>query len=949
MEGTQQPQPQQMGPLLDRIMTRLEVIDKLGEAQAKLMSRLDILESSLDAAFKETEAAVVEEDVVVVCSVDRSLSMAAPSRFHRERSFDPSEIAERQIQPLSEQRIRAVQPAWDNVVVVADADITGDCDETVPEDYLDIDLSTSSLRPGGKLAPVATCVNHEGFAQDFYTSVGNRFASLGKGGVPDIGFSRFNDLKDFYADEKSLEEAFYQQVEGMGSSQLRITLDSRMNRRKTGVVPQQKYDDIKAECLSSGSLWEDPEFPAIDSSLFYSQRPPRAIEWKRPSEICDNPRLFVGGASRFDIEQGELGDCWLLAATASLTINQDSLHKVVPPNQSFIEDYAGIFKFRFWRFGKWIEVCVDDRLPTYRNQLVFLHSAENNEFWTALLEKAYAKLVGSYEALKGGNTTEAMEDFTGGVTEVFDLRKAPPDLFKVMKKGCDRSSLMGCSLDTGVVEGVQANGLISGHAYSVTNVATATVTLPGRGTTAEIPLVRVRNPWGNEAEWKGAWSDGSREWGLLSEEDKQALGISFDHDGEFWMAYTDFINGFTKLEICSLGPDAMVDPGQTMRGGAKRHFECMQEDGSWTRHVSAGGCRNFPDSFWTNPQIRITLEDPDEDDDEDLCTCVVALMQKDRRKQRQQGVQLLTTGFAIYKLGAEDMKSDTLDKDWFRYHKSSGMSTFINTREVTARFKLSPGTYVVIPSTFKPNEQADFLLRVFSEKPGKAQILDDTTGEADISGYGLAFGNDDGPRPMPNKQPAEVSLDTMKLDDISDPTMPKSPEVDERQREILAQFFKKISGDDMEVDAFELQEVLTYILKKEFQFDGFSMETAKSMVAMMDIDLSGKLGFDEFSLLWNDLRLWKTIFKQYDTDKSGTFDAFELRRALRSSGYRLSTDVFKALVFRYGNREGKITFDNYIQCSVKLKSMMENFRSHQSRGGAASYDLDDFMQTTLYS
>ena len=44
--------------------------------------------------------------------------------------------------------------------------------------------------------------------------------------------------------------------------------------------------------------------------------------------------------------------------------------------------------------------------------------------------------------------------------------------------------------------------------------------------------------------------------------------------------------------------------------------------------------------------------------------------------------------------------------------------------------------------------------------------------------------------------------------------MPKSPDQDDRQKEILAQFFKKISGDDMEVDAFELQEVLTYILKK---------------------------------------------------------------------------------------------------------------------------------------
>lgn len=31
----------------------------------------------------------------------------------------------------------------------------------------------------------------------------------------------------------------------------------------------------------------------------------------------------------------------------------------------------------------------------------------------------------------------------------------------------------------------------------------------------EIPLVRVRNPWGNEVEWNGAWSDGSPEWRCL--------------------------------------------------------------------------------------------------------------------------------------------------------------------------------------------------------------------------------------------------------------------------------------------------------------------------------------------------------------------------------------------------------------------------------------------------
>jgi calpain-5 len=160
---------------------------------------------------------------------------------------------------------------------------------------------------------------------------------------------------------------------------------------------RQNYSRLKKRCQEKNVLFEDDMFPADNSSLFRFNRSLSGVVWKRPGELCLDPKLVVDGADAHDVVQGRLGNCWFVAASSVLASERHLWNKVIPDikTQEFehknSDDYKGIFKFQFWRFGKTVEVVIDDRLPTINNQLIFTHSRTKNEFWSSLLEKAYAK------------------------------------------------------------------------------------------------------------------------------------------------------------------------------------------------------------------------------------------------------------------------------------------------------------------------------------------------------------------------------------------------------------------------------------------------------------------------------------------------------------------------------------------------------------------------------
>nr|XP_053626867.1 calpain-B-like isoform X2 [Cherax quadricarinatus] len=613
---------------------------------------------------------------------------------------------------------------------------------------------------------------------------------------------------------------------------------------RLGVYHGQDYSKLRAQCWVQDRLFQDPEFPADQRSIGFHT----TLQWKRPKELVDNPK-FMDHADRFSVVQGELGDCWFVSAMSAITLNPGLLRRVVPNDQDFTTTkYAGIFHFRLWQGGEWVDVVVDDRLPvTADNQLCFSHSANHAEFWSALLEKAYAKLHGSYGALNAGKCYEATEDLTGGVTERFLLqRETPPhNLYSIIEQASHRGSLITCNSQGQVEE--RLCGLVAGHGYCVTGVKLCKVNTPWL---THVQLLRLRNPWGDGHEWRGAWSDDSEEWRLVPKEDKLRLRLQAADDGEFWMTFQAFKENFEEVYITSLNPHTLNKEAlehlytladvvthvlhhpeekrqqQQDKLTRRKLWEVVKYDGSWVRKVTAGGAPNDLRLFSSNPQYLLHLKEADDEAMEGgTCTVVISLTQKHRRVNN---LPLLQVAVSVYQMEDGEAVTTPLHVSWFRLNRPLLLTKFVRTRTVTRRLHLPPGRYIIIPCTHSPDQEGDFLLRVFCQKSATMKEHDESPMLVDTH---LEMGDKVDSRSTRE----ESSSSCIQKDD-----------------------FLAAAGEDGRMTAAILQNILNFLFSGELEF---SLDLTRSLLAMMDRNFSGNVDFYEFDTLVCCLRRWMIDFK----------------------------------------------------------------------------------------
>ena len=328
----------------------------------------------------------------------------------------------------------------------------------------------------------------------------------------------------------------------------------RLEQILSHAIIEENHASIARTLESASDVFIDPEFNLEsnreatvnaktddESRLKWDE-----FKWQRLADLPSGPGRMYSKIEPNNIVQGALGTCYFLCSLSSLAERPAFIKRLLDSEQI---NENGAHTIWLNLNGIWKQIVVDDHFPLNQDDTFALASAREPDRWVSFVEKAYAKAFGSYQIIDGGYEIEALRDLTGAPYECIeneDMKKVDP-LWNKLVESDQKGYVMVCSInnDEGAKrETKKETGLFGGHAYSL--IATAMV-IGSNG--KQYRIVQVRNPWGDEQEWNGLWSDESPIW---TEEARQQVNQKKDADGTFWITIEDFCHHFAGVGICKI-------------------------------------------------------------------------------------------------------------------------------------------------------------------------------------------------------------------------------------------------------------------------------------------------------------------------------------------------------------------------------------------------------------
>lgn len=322
---------------------------------------------------------------------------------------------------------------------------------------------------------------------------------------------------------------------------------------ETLVVNEQDHDDISSKCRELGIMFTDETFPPTLSSLCRDRSSENfdlfsRLKWDRlcciPALMDKKLGLFPPLISSRDIKQGKLGDCYFLSALCVLAQNPARIRQLFVTREL---SEVGVYAIYLTVNGQRTQVVIDDWIPTFAGAPTFAGFNDGSDLWVMLLEKAWAKLHRTYEAIEVGDPEHTMRDLTGAPSFSYAV-DSTPDMHNILIVSLKVDYIVCSAVITKTVEESERArevGLVANHAYAIleaTNVVDNDL--------ERVQMVKLRNPWGTCA-WLGDWSRDSAKW-----TERLRKQLSYDSgqpdDGTFWMSMADFMRYFKQVEIAKL-------------------------------------------------------------------------------------------------------------------------------------------------------------------------------------------------------------------------------------------------------------------------------------------------------------------------------------------------------------------------------------------------------------